>query len=300
MHCIPPEDPLLTTAALEMAQRGWPVFPLRPGDKRPAVRDWERRATTDAERVRRCWEHAAYNIGVAAGPAGLVIIDLDTAKSEAAPHEWRIDGVQCGEDALAVLAERSGHSFAGLMYTYAVRTASGGLHLYYAAPSDIELRNSAGKLGWLIDSRAAGGYVVGAGSTVTGRTYELINDSEPAPLPSWLAELLADQPISPMRPERALAIALAGADRRTAYANRALTAELGRVLAAVEGTRNDTLVKAAFALGQLVGDGLLPEVVVTDALAAAGQAIGLPIRECAATIRSGLRSGIARPRGGAA
>ena len=34
-------------AALTAAGRGWPVFPLHPYSKYPAVRDWERRAGTD-------------------------------------------------------------------------------------------------------------------------------------------------------------------------------------------------------------------------------------------------------------
>ena len=40
-----PTDQL--TFALDAASRGWHVFPVIPGDKRPAVRDWEARATTD-------------------------------------------------------------------------------------------------------------------------------------------------------------------------------------------------------------------------------------------------------------
>ena len=31
----------MLTVALAAATRGWHVFPLRPDDKRPAVRDWE-------------------------------------------------------------------------------------------------------------------------------------------------------------------------------------------------------------------------------------------------------------------
>ncbi|MET8538872.1 bifunctional DNA primase/polymerase, partial [Streptomyces sp. NPDC005065] len=44
--------PRLLRAALDAAELGLRVFPLRPGDKRPAVTEWESRATTDRERIR--------------------------------------------------------------------------------------------------------------------------------------------------------------------------------------------------------------------------------------------------------
>ncbi|MEV7325310.1 bifunctional DNA primase/polymerase [Streptomyces sp. NPDC093970] len=63
-----------------------------------------------------------------------------------------------------------------------VKTPSGGTHLYYAAPEGEKLRSTAGKLGWKVDTRAAGGYVVGAGSIVNGRTYATVRD---APWPRY-------------------------------------------------------------------------------------------------------------------
>ena len=53
-------------------------------------------------------------------------------------------------------------------------------------------------LGWLIDTRGHGGYVVAPGSYVdlpdgTGR-YEVIYDRTPAPLPDWLCALLTAPP----------------------------------------------------------------------------------------------------------
>lgn len=71
---------------------------------------------------------------------------------------------------------------------------------------------------------------------------------------------------------------------------------------APEGQRNATLNRAAFSLGTLVGAGALDEHVVVEALAAAavsasqGGAQPMREREVMATIRSGLREGMQRPR----
>lgn len=108
----------LTDAALALAERGWPVFPLRPGTKKPALHGhrecprtggctnghhgWETRATTDPDRIRTAWQADAFNIGLCTGPAGLVVVDLDVPKpSETVPDTWRKEGAQSGEDVLA-------------------------------------------------------------------------------------------------------------------------------------------------------------------------------------------------------
>ena len=70
----------LLNAALAAADRGWHVFPLTPGTKRPAVRDWENRATLDPDRIRRCWAAGLFNIGIACGPSRLLVLDLDVPK----------------------------------------------------------------------------------------------------------------------------------------------------------------------------------------------------------------------------
>lgn len=187
---------------------------------------------------------------------------------------------------LAVLAERA--ALPAPYDTYAVRTGSGGLHLYFTAPGGPPLRNTAGRLGWLIDTRAAGGYVVAAESTVAGRRYEVVADATPATLPDWLAATLAD-------PEPRPASAR-GITRPAGYAAAALRQEIAGVLDAQSGGRNHRLNAAAFALGQLVAGGLLPADVVDHALTAAGLATGLPAREVHRTIRSGVDAGAGTPR----
>lgn len=191
----------LLTAALGHAARGWRVFPLRPDDKRPAFPDhaaddctgrdprcraghvgWEARATTDPDRIRRAWSARPYGIGLACGPSRLVVVDLDTPKT----------GGAGGRDGLTVLAELAAAHAATIDPTYTVTTGRGGTHLYYRHPdTGPALRNTAGTLGPMVDTRAHGGYVVAPGSTVAGRPYTVDLDTDLAPLPGWLAALLA-------------------------------------------------------------------------------------------------------------
>ncbi|PRY27880.1 bifunctional DNA primase/polymerase-like protein [Pseudosporangium ferrugineum] len=79
------------------------------------------------------------------------------------------------------------------------------------------------------------------------------------------------------------------------YAAAALEAETDRVAHAVVGTRNDTLNRAAFALGRLVGAGLLDASAVGRELTAAGAWAGLGRTETIRTIRSGLNAGRRSP-----
>jgi len=80
------------------------------------------------------------------------------------------------------------------------------------------------------------------------------------------------------------------------YAAKAFDEELQRVRTSAPHTHNDTLNRAAHSLGQLVGAGLLTEGEVESALLDAALEVGQGEGEAIATIRSGLRSGIAKPR----
>ncbi|MFI7272635.1 bifunctional DNA primase/polymerase [Streptomyces sp. NPDC049879] len=286
-------------AALRLVRRGWHVFPLIPGEKRPAVSCWERRATTDPGRIARCWVAGPFNVGVAAGPSRLVVVDLDTPKDadDAPPPDWAGEDVRDGMDVFAAVCEQHGQRYPA--DTFTVRTGRGGIHLYFAAPAGIELRNSSGKLGWKVDTRAGGGYVVGPGSTVNGCPYTVVHDAEPAPLPAWLAALLAPPPLPPQRPT---VVALTGGDRRTAYLTAALNAEVRRVTDSAPDRHNEALYLAAVALGQLVAGGELTAEDVHAYLSPAAAQVGQMPREIPRTIASGLRAGARRPRtvGGAA
>ncbi|KRD17373.1 bifunctional DNA primase/polymerase [Streptomyces sp. Root264] len=285
----------LLRAALTAAARGWHVFPLRPGTKRPALhgeqscpgtgpcasghRKWEQRATTDPDRIRAAWSHSPFNVGIATGPSGLLVVDLDVQKDKGSSD------APCGAATFAALCERAGHPVPG---TYRTRTASGGEHLYFAAPDGIRLTNTAGTIADLVDTRAWGGYVVGAGSETPVGTYEALCAPEAAPLPTWLQSVLRPTPKPSQAPSGPVTV-----QSRT-YADVALANETRNVAAAQLGAREATLFRAARAVGRFVAWGDLPRHTVEQALQEAGEAAGLTVAECRSTLRSALNWSIAR------
>lgn len=278
----------LMTAALTAAERGWRVFPVTPDDKTPAVRAWEQRATTDPDRIRRCWSAGPFNIGLATGPSGLVVVDLDRLKGGELTAPW-----ECCVHGGEVLAELERQACAAPVRTYTVTTGSGGAHLYYRHPDqDAQMRNTAGKLGPLIDTRAHGGYVLAAGSVVNGRPYRAGAELPVADLPEWLAVGLAPAPL----PVQAPVTVTLHADRAGRYVAAAIDAQLSHLAQAAKGGRNHALYASAVALGQLAAGGAVKVQEVEGLLTQAAYRIGLRPAETARTIASGLRAGAARPR----
>ncbi|GAA1092121.1 bifunctional DNA primase/polymerase [Kitasatospora arboriphila] len=306
---MPPTSNLRLADALAAAGRGHHVFPLAPDAKYPALHHkdrcpgtgacadghlgWEQRATLDPDMIRRAWGHGPYGIGVACGPSGLLVVDLDTPKHprDLPPPEAAGQGIADGMDVFAALCEQHRQPIPD--QTFTVRTGRGGLHLYYALPAGVRLRNTTGDkrggLGWKVDTRAAGGYVVAPGSTVGGRPYEVTVDLPPAPLPGWLLALLT--PKAPATPPADVASIRARIGHLSAYNRAVLDREAAKVEEAGEGRRNTALFASAASVGRLVAAGTLPEADATNALLAAGRSIGLGESECLRTIRQGLARG---------
>ncbi|MGY4103932.1 bifunctional DNA primase/polymerase [Nocardia sp. R16R-3T] len=86
----------------------------------------------------------------------------------------------------------------------------GGLPLYFRAPAGFELRNTAGRLGRLIDTRAHGGYVVAPGSIVGARRYRILRDKQVVELPRWLVHRLMPAPSPTATPPMPLGVPARG------------------------------------------------------------------------------------------
>lgn len=302
----------LLDVALGLARRGFHVFPLLPNGKTPAIPSahepgsdcrgecgrlghglWD--ATLDPEVITRWWSFCPpANVGINCGASGLYVIDLDTPKHDTPPPwpPFDVEGVRDGFDALAVLAEHwvEPLPLGGLE----VRTGRGGTHLYFHQPDGAQLRNSAKKLGWLIDARGHGGYVVAPGSTVAGNPYTVVTEAEPGALPRWLHRL-ADPPPPPPAPPRRFR----GTPNPDRYAAAVLDGELAKLAAAGPGQRNDTLNAVAFNLGRHVARGTFTLSEVEDELLRAAEHLGDPgkrpdMAKSTSTIRRALADGRAK------
>lgn len=256
-------------AALELAAQGVKVFPVGP-DKAPRTPNGFYDATTKPE-VIRAWEwNSGSMIGAAIAP-GTIVIDVDPRNG--------------GDKTLALLKQEGKE----LPPTRAVRTKSGGSHFYFAVPEDVALR---GKLGPGVDVKRAGkGYVVAPPST----GYKLLSDTAPTEAPEWLLEELAIPEAEPGTDEASDPKFFPWEDG-TPYGLAAMEREMGRLITAQEGGRNDALNKAAFALSQLAAGGELSRKAAVRALSEAAPRIGLDLKEAQATIASGWKSGEQVPR----
>ena len=214
-----------------------------------------------------------FNIGVATGPSGLVVVDLDVPKTKDSAD------TPSGVTTFPALCERADQP---VPTTYRVRTASGGQHLYFTAPTGVRLGNTAGKLGQYIDTRAWGGYVVGAGSVIGNDGYTIADPTPVAPLPEWLLDALKPAERAARAPR--LSVPRHG----TRAADVALERETAAVASAQEGGREAQLFESARKVARFVGWGDLSRHEVEQAFQIAGESAGLPASQCRATLRSVL------------
>jgi hypothetical protein len=260
--------------------RNWPLIAL--SGKVPVHRGWQKREPDDQTTI--ClWIKQGRNLGLRTGRAsGVIVLDDDSP-----------DG--------------SASAALNLPKTVTVVTGTGKRHFYFLAPGDFLVKNSAKTLAPGIDVRGDGGQVVFVGSIHpdTKKPYAwapgLSPDDVPiAPLPAHLLERLRPEAhrtkpkvVNKAKPTTAGSTP----DRAPAgtHVQAAFDREVNNVLASVEGNRNDTLNKSAFALGQLVGAGALDREKVRAALHSAATKVGLPETEAASTIDSGLAAGSKKP-----
>ena len=112
--------------------------------------------STDPSQI-EAWRDAGYDLAVDCGASGLLVVDLD------------------GEDGLATAADMD------LPPTYTMQTPRGGQHLYYSGVGTTSVQ----KLGYKVDTRGTGGYVVWEGPG-----YEPVDERPLAMLPEWIVPAL--------------------------------------------------------------------------------------------------------------
>jgi hypothetical protein len=235
---------------------GYACFPCA-ADKRPTLKGWPERASTDAEEIARLWrDHPGPLIGIVCGErSGIDILDLDAKHDEA--RAWfyqnrdRISATRC------------------------CKTRSGGSHFYFRHA--IGVRNSSSKIAPGVDVRGTGGFAISwwcAG-------LPCVDHSPVAPWPPWLLKLILPPPAkpAPSRQQRA--------DRRNADVT--ITGILRAVTDAAEGSRNSVLNWAAYRMGECVIAGNLSRGDAESLLTGAALATGLNRIEANRTIASGLR-----------
>ncbi|MBU1039990.1 MAG: bifunctional DNA primase/polymerase [Proteobacteria bacterium] len=249
-------------AALSYAAKGWAVFPCK--DKRPMVRNGFYAGTTDEAQIRAWWkEWPDAQIAVRTG-SGFWVFDVD------AP-----DGIA----SLVELEKANG----ALPRTREQRTGGGGRHLFFKMPSEHIIRNSASQVAPGIDVRGEGGYaIVPPSSHESGKNYEWANDEPIADAPLWLVQAA----MSKKAPKEGLCATVSMAE-----VQEGLCGLVSMVEKAQEGTRNDTLNKAAFRAGSLIANGDMEREEAEQALYDVAVAAGLPPEEVEKTIASGLRAG---------
>lgn len=159
--------------ALDLAARGFHVFPVRPNQKLPVINDFPNRATRDREQIQKWFQDGARNIGISTSrykdSEALLVVDVDTK------------GAINGEHSIITL-ELEGHD---LPATFEQSTPSGGRHLIYSVPAPV--RQGVNKLGPGIDIRSRGGFIVGPDSEIDGRIYRA-NALPVRQAPVWLVE----------------------------------------------------------------------------------------------------------------
>lgn len=166
--------------ALSMAAKGFGVFPCKPNGKEPTCL-WQQEATTDPDVICQWFaDNPHMNYGIALDDKTFVL-DLDCKNGK--------NGIT---DLAALEFENS-----DLPESFAIKTPSGGCHIYLAGNAP----NSVGKkeLGDGIDVRGQGGYVLGPGSVIDGKPYEIENDAVITEAPQWLLELTARRVVAPAK-----------------------------------------------------------------------------------------------------
>lgn len=177
--------------ALNAVARGLWVVPSVPGSRRPAHR--LAAASLDVAQVMSWWTYSPEaNPLIACKPSGILVLDTDTPKpGHIFPPDWQRPGIGDGMDVLSALCEE--HSITIPTDTLTILTPRGGFHYVFEQPPGVQIRNSQGRVGPLIDivsgSGDFGGCTPAPGARREEGEYSVLVDGPPRPMPPGLVKL---------------------------------------------------------------------------------------------------------------
>ena len=160
----------LLEAALDYADKGWPIFPVRankqPYEDTNGVLD----ATTSEKQIKKWWkEHPTANIALDVGGANMMVLDLDPG------HDMK------------ELEENIGGKLKRTKL--AARTPRGGMHLYYELADGEVVPPSASKVAKKMDIRSFHSYVLLEPSKTPDGVYSWESEGKPAYRDDGLVEV---------------------------------------------------------------------------------------------------------------
>jgi hypothetical protein len=340
--------------ALDLAALGWHILPLSPASKRPlgncgacrprhglaahlahacpclAAGGWchgVRAATTDPARITTWWQRESRAVpGVAAGPSGLVLVDIDAHTDQLPPRlaTGLLPGIDLaaepipreawddpasfrdGRDTLILLARLRGGPHPWPVgpehQPVTVATPSTGTHLWYQAPAANlrqALADPAGRYGlaWQIDLKAGWSYGIAPGAATTAGTYQLYSGDPASPgrMPSWLArEVIRATTTAPRQPVTPPTLPQPTGPGPAAYLTTVITRGAARLAALTDG-RKRTLSALAYHAGGLLEWAGADQDHVAGQLIDAGTAAGLASRDATRIVHRAITNGISRP-----
>jgi Bifunctional DNA primase/polymerase, N-terminal len=266
--------------------------------------------------------------GVAAGPSGLVLVDIDAHRADLPPRlaTGLLPGIDLaaepipasrwddparfrdGRDALVLLARLRG----GLRpwppgpehQPVTVSTPSGGAHLWYQTPADglrQVLSDPRGRygLGWQVDIKAGWSYGVAPGAITAAGTYQVRagDPAKPGRMPAWLAREVtraaAAGPRQPVHPPPSGPAGPAGVGP-AAYLATVISRGAAR-LAAMSDGRKRALSALAYHVGGLLAWAGQDREHIAGQLADVGVSAGLPLGISVRIVNRAIANGIARP-----
>ncbi len=187
-------------SALSTAKNGWPVFPVwsctsgkcdcgKKDCDNPGKHPCGRLASTGLysgtieQGLISGWfeEYPDANIGIRTGDvSAMFVVDIDRGKGEGDgfEHLKHLDPEGLGWDGIETVKSRTG---------------SGGGHLFFALPAELNVQNAVKVQGTAIDVRGNGGYVIAPPSQNGAGPYRwevAPNEVELAGCPGWLLEFI--------------------------------------------------------------------------------------------------------------